>query len=115
MGRLVKQTIITILFLAQLALVWALNRDVRDTEALSEAEALERHGFHLRECAKKCGIDFTHEPPGPLSRQLRHIESIIASMGAAVSIVDFDRDGLPDIYVVTSKEGGKNRLYRNLG
>src|SRR5262249_35921925 len=26
---------------------------------------------------------------------------------------DFDRDGLLDIYVVTSKEGGKNRLYRN--
>ncbi len=32
-------------------------------------------------------------------------------MGAAVSVVDFDRDGLPDLYVTDSKEGSKNRLY----
>ena len=36
-------------------------------------------------------------------------------MGAAVSVVDFDRDGLPDLYVTNSKEGSKNRLYRNRG
>ncbi len=35
-------------------------------------------------------------------------------MGAAVSIVDFDRDGWPDIYATDSKEGSKNHLYRNL-
>jgi hypothetical protein len=38
----------------------------------------------------------------------------VASMGASVSIVDFDRDGWPDIYVTDSKEGSKNRLYRNM-
>src|SRR4029079_4751419 len=37
------------------------------------------------------------------------------SMGAAVSIVDVDRDGLPDLYVTNSKEGSKNRLFRNRG
>src|SRR5437660_885036 len=36
-------------------------------------------------------------------------------MGAAVSIVDFDADGWPDIYVTNSGEGSKNALYRNLG
>ena len=35
-------------------------------------------------------------------------------MGASVSIVDFDRDGWPDIYVTNSGEGSKNALYRNL-
>ena len=35
-------------------------------------------------------------------------------MGASVSIVDFDRDGWPEIYVTNSGEGSKNALYRNL-
>jgi len=38
----------------------------------------------------------------------------VASMGASVSIVDFDRDGWPDIYVTNSKEGSRNALYRNM-
>jgi hypothetical protein len=37
----------------------------------------------------------------------------VASMGAAVSIVDYDRDGWPDIYATNSGEGSKNALYRN--
>jgi hypothetical protein len=36
-------------------------------------------------------------------------------MGAAVSVVDFDRDGWEDIYATNSKEGSRNALYRNLG
>ena len=34
-------------------------------------------------------------------------------MGAAVSVVDFDRDGWQDFYVTNSGEGSLNRLYRN--
>ena len=36
-------------------------------------------------------------------------------MGAAVSVVDVDADGRADLYVTNSKEGSKNRLYRNRG
>jgi hypothetical protein len=114
MGRSIKQAIIAILFIGQLLVVWALNRDTRDTRDEGQEAATKRYGFYLKECARECGIDFTHESPRQLDERLKHIESIIASMGASVSIVDVDRDGWPDIYVVTSVEGGKNRLYRNL-
>ena len=39
----------------------------------------------------------------------------VASMGAAVAVADFDRDGWQDFYVTNSAEGGLNRLYRNQG
>ena len=55
-----------------------------------------------------------HEGP-TLDPKLAHIMPQVASMGAAVSVVDFDRDGLPDLYVTDSKEGSKNHLFRNRG
>ena len=39
----------------------------------------------------------------------------VASMGAAVAVADFDRDGWQDLYVTNSAEGSLNRLYRNKG
>ncbi|HEY7710764.1 MAG TPA: CRTAC1 family protein, partial [Candidatus Entotheonella sp.] len=65
------------------------------------------------EVAKASGLDFTHQAPR-LDPQLHHVMPEVASMGAAVSIVDFDRDGWQDIYVTNSGEGSPNRLYRNL-
>ena len=78
------------------------------------ASALGRYGFQLAEVAKASGIDFVHEGP-TLDPKLNHIMTHIASMGAAVSVVDFDKDGLPDLYVTNSAEGSKNHLYHNLG
>jgi hypothetical protein len=48
-----------------------------------------------------------------LDSKLAPIMPEVTSMGAAVSIVDFDRDGWPDIYVTNSAIGSKNHLYRN--
>jgi hypothetical protein len=81
---------------------------------MSRSEAMSRYGFYLQESAKASGIDFVHQAP-TLDAKLDHIMKLVASMGAAVSIIDFDRDGWEDIYVVNSKEGGRNALYRNLG
>jgi hypothetical protein len=39
----------------------------------------------------------------------------VASMGAAVAVADFNRDGWQDFYVTNSGEGSLNRLYRNGG
>lgn len=37
------------------------------------------------------------------------------ALGAAAAVSDFDHDGLEDLFVTDSKDGGKNHLYQNLG
>jgi hypothetical protein len=114
MGRYFKQAIVTLLFIGQLVTVWALNRGGGEKDEGAE-KALKRYGFYLNDGARDAGLDFTHEGPRELDQQLHHILPIIASMGASVSVVDFDKDGWLDVYAVTSREGGKNKLFRNLG
>ena len=86
----------------------------RDVEAKLDAKAaLARYGFYLEEVAQTSGVNFVHKAP-TLDHELDHIMPQVASMGAAVSVVDFDRDGWSDIYVTNSGEGSKNSLYRNM-
>ena len=80
---------------------------------LDRRAALARHGFYLEEVSRAAGIDFVHQAP-TLDAKLNPIMPEVASMGASVSIVDFDRDGWPDIYVTNSAEGSKNHLFRNM-
>jgi enediyne biosynthesis protein E4 len=77
-------------------------------------DARAQYGFRLTEGAKAAGIDFVHEAP-TLDPRLAHIMPQVASMGAAVSVTDVDADGLSDVYVSNSREGSRNRLYRNKG
>jgi hypothetical protein len=77
-------------------------------------DALSRYGFRLTESARAAGVAVTHRGP-TLDARLSHIMPEVASMGAAVSIVDFDRDGRPDFYATDSKEGSANHLFRNRG
>ncbi|MFB6098520.1 MAG: CRTAC1 family protein, partial [Salinibacter sp.] len=86
----------------------ATNRD------LSRKKALERYGFVLNEVAEKIGIDFTHHAPD-LDPKLKHVLPEVASMGASVSVADYNEDGYSDLYVTNSKYGTKNALYRNQG
>jgi hypothetical protein len=80
--------------------------------ALDPKVALARYGFYLQEVSHAAGVNFVHQAP-TLDHKLDPIMPEVASMGAAVSIVDFDRDGWPDIYVTNSHEGSKNALYHN--
>jgi hypothetical protein len=103
-------------FVASLVAVAALDRTTAATSAKTsgDPETLSRHGFVLRESAKRLGIDFVHRAP-TFDRQLDHIMPQIAAMGASVAVADFDRDGWQDLYVTDSGEGSMNRLYRNKG
>ena len=97
-----------------LVMKWRASRNENARSNLDAKEALAHHGFYLQEISHSAGVDFVHHAP-TLDHKLDHIMPQVASMGAAVSIVDFDRDGWPDIYVTNSGEGSKNALYRNLG
>jgi hypothetical protein len=88
-------------------------RRAADRASAGSHAALARYGVYFEEVSHASGINFTHQAP-TLDHRLDHIMPQVASMGAAVSIVDFDRDGWADIYVTNSKEDSSNALYRNL-
>jgi hypothetical protein len=82
--------------------------------ASSRPTALERYGFAFDEVSGPAGIRFRHASP-VLDPKLEPIMPLVAAYGAAVSVVDVDRDGWQDLYLTTSAVDGHNALYRNLG
>jgi enediyne biosynthesis protein E4 len=110
------KVVLTVVFVGLIATPVVLRRlSVRREKALATADvqsAISRYGLHFEEVSKTAGINFVHQAPS-LDHKLDHIMPQVASMGAAVSIVDFDRDGWPDIYATNSGEGSKNSLFRN--
>jgi len=116
-GRIAK-ILLGIFFLGLLATPLFIKRisswHEADRSTADSATALARHGFYLQEVSHAAGINFVHQAPA-LDPKLAPIMPEVASMGASVSIVDFDRDGWPDIYVTNSAIGSKNCLYRNMG
>ena len=97
---------------------WAYRRvdSRRSAVAASDSakSALASYGFYLQESSEAAGIHFRHSSPH-LDSKLDHIMEQVASMGAAVSIVDFDHDGLADIYVTNSGEGSQERALPQSG
>jgi len=116
-GNRIARVLVGVFFVALLATPFLIRRISAGREAdRSKADAmtaLARHGFYLEEISRAAGINFIHQSP-KLDPRLDPIMPEVASMGASVSIVDFDRDGWPDIYVTNSAIGSKNALYRNM-
>src|SRR3984957_9054218 len=91
--------ILALVFVGLLATPLAIKRvSARQQEAqekLNESQALARYGFHLQEVSQQVGVNFIHQAP-TLDPKLNGIMPEVSSMGASVSVVDFDRDGWPD-------------------
>lgn len=108
-----KRIILVILFLALLATPFVIKRFYRfDKSGIDKETSMKRYGFYFEEVSQASGVNFTHKSP-KLDAKLEHIMPQIASMGAGVSVADFDRDGWNDIYLTNSGEGNFNALYRN--
>jgi enediyne biosynthesis protein E4 len=116
-----KDTIIKILvisiFIALLLVPLGMKKydEYINSEVFEDMEAvLERYGFYLEDVTEKIGIDFVHKRP-VVDEKLHHILPQIASVGASVSVADFNNDGFPDIYLTSSEFGTLNALYKNNG
>jgi enediyne biosynthesis protein E4 len=116
-ASLTARIILAIVFVGLLATPLAIKqvsaRRQEAQEKLNESQALARYGFHLQEVSQQAGVNFIHQAP-TLDSKLNGIMPEVASMGASVSVVDFDRDGWPDFYATNSAIGSQNHLYRNM-
>jgi hypothetical protein len=66
-------------------------------------------GPDFRNIAAQAGLTRPIPNGGTVTKQF-----IIETTGSGVAFIDYDNDGLPDIFVVSGK-GGSNRLYHNDG
>ena len=111
------RAIVTVVFVALLAappIAHRLTEAAEPAGGVDREEAVSRYGFALEEVAGEAGIRFTHRAP-VLDPKLAPVMPAVATMGAAVAVVDFDRDGWQDLYATTSAVGGANALFRNRG
>ena len=106
--------LLTLAFVALIVSVLFLGRTARPPADVAGPDPVSRYGFALREGAAAAGVQATHRAP-TFDPRFGDIMPMIASTGAAVAVVDVDRDGWNDFYVTDSVEGGQNRLYRNRG
>lgn len=115
-NRTLIRSVLGVFFVALLATPVAFKMWSGDGSSgdLSRDTALKRYGFVLEEVAHEVGIDFDHHAPD-LDPKLAHVLPEVASMGASVSVVDYNEDGYSDLYVTNSKYGTENALYRNRG
>ncbi len=115
-STLIKKIILYLFFAGFLAspiiIKYQSGNKVQAENANSTDFSMKQFGFFLSDVTEKAGIDFIHQSPR-LDPQLDHILPQIASMGASVSVVDFDRDGWNDFYLTSSHYGAMNALYHN--
>jgi hypothetical protein len=116
--RKLARTIVSVLFVGLLITTLIASRiggfGTSNYSSIEQKEtALKKFGFYLDPVNKAAGIGFKHTCPD-IDPKLNHIKMQIASMGASVSVCDYDNDGWNDIYFTNSGTGSMNSLYHNL-
>ena len=71
-------------------------------------------GVHFEEVAKQAGAAFSHTR-ALFDPKIKPLMPWLTAGGAGVAVGDFDRDGLDDMYVLTSRQDAPNALFRNKG
>src|SRR5690625_5386228 len=69
-------------------------------------EALDRYGFFLEDVTEEAGIDFVHKRATP-DEKLNHILPQISSVGASVSVADFNNDGRSEEHTAELQSRGQ--------
>lgn len=115
-SKTIGKIALAVFFIALLATPYLIDRmGTADTDiSTNKEEALQRYGFYLEEVSGEAGVDFTHQAP-QLDSKIEHIMPQVASVGASVSVVDFNNDGHQDFYLTNSRTGSANALYKNNG
>ena len=105
----IAKVILAVIFVGLIATPLILRRwstAKESTASTGNQGALARYGFQFAEVSSASGINFTHQAPA-LDTKLEHIMPQIASMGAAVSIVDFDRDACDRAPIIGSSRSSE--------
>ncbi|TVR18277.1 MAG: CRTAC1 family protein [Balneolaceae bacterium] len=112
-----KKIAVTLIFLILVSIPFGMKKYEELTSDSFDADmemAMERYGFFLEEVTQSIGVGFVHRR-ATVDEKLHHILPQISSVGASVTIVDFNNNGLNDIFLTNSEFGEKNALYKNLG
>jgi enediyne biosynthesis protein E4 len=72
------------------------------------------YGFRFEDISESTNIDFTHEKP-QFDKKVSNVMPWLASTGAGAFLNDYNNDGKIDVYLINTKKGSSNKLYKNNG
>lgn len=104
-----KRAVAIVVFLAGIVGVVVMNQ-----RTIHPAPSPDHPGFRFSDVTLAAGIDFVHRQ-AEVDARIANIAPHVVGVGAGVSVVDANGDGLPDLYFTTSRFGQANALYINNG